>query len=152
MKTIESTRLIHAPIDQVFAVISDVEQFAAAVPQIKKVDYLSERRSGVGTRYRETRESNGKTQSIELEVTELVTCDRIRMVSDAGGAVWDTLFTVKQNGDAVELSMQMQVRPHHFVAGLFNRLIRGMVVKGVEADMDAIRAHCESGRSESGDI
>jgi hypothetical protein len=65
------------------------------------------------------------------------------MISDAGGTVWDTVFTVAQVGDAVALTMVMEATPHNFLARVMNRLIKGMVVKGVESDMDAVKAYCE---------
>ena len=67
------------------------------------------------------------------------------MISDAGGTIWDTVFSVSQAGGDVELKMQMDVRPYKLLAKMTNALIRSMVMKGVESDMDAIKSFCESG-------
>ena len=78
----------------VFRTVAHVEQFSQAVPGILRVEFLSEVKSGVGARFRETRMMMGREASTELEVTEYVENERVRIVSEAGGALWDTVFTV----------------------------------------------------------
>lgn len=144
MKPIITLRTINAPLERVFQTISDVRNFRQAVPQITNVEFLSDLQQGAGTRFRETRMIHNREQSVDLEVAEYVENERVRMVSDAGGTVWDTLFSVSQARNAVELKMQMDVRPYKFYARIMNVLIRGMVVKGVESDMDAVKLYCET--------
>lgn len=143
MKPIVATRLIQAPLDQVFETISDVRNFRNAVAHIVRIEFLTEQQTGVGTRFRETRLMNGREASVEIEVTEFVTNEKVRMVSDAGGTVWDSVFSTGQVGDDVELQLQMNVEPYRLFAKIINPLIRGMVVKGVESDMDAVKEYCE---------
>ena len=143
MRTIETTRMIAAPIEEVFAAISGPEGFSKAVPHIKEIEFLTDQKTGAGTRFRETRIMNGREATVELEVAELVENERVRMVSDAGGTVWDSVFTLKEKGDQVEMRMAMEAKPHKLMARIMNPLIRSMVVKGVEADMDHIKQYCE---------
>ena len=78
------------------------------------------------------------------------TTDRVvRFVADEGGTIWDTMFTVSKGSDNVTLEMQMDIKPHTLVARIMTRLIRGMVVKGVETDMNAVKAFCESKREQA---
>ncbi|MEL7497489.1 MAG: SRPBCC family protein [Planctomycetota bacterium] len=144
MKSIHITRTIDAPLELVFQTVSDVRNFSKAVPHIQKIEFITEQQSGAGTRFRETRLMNGRESTVELEVTELIENDRVRMISDAGGTIWDTVFTVSQVADKVTLDMNMDVRPHTLMARIMTPWIRGMVVKGVENDMDAIKQFCES--------
>ena len=137
-------RSIDAPKEGVFAVVSDITNFSKAVTHITAVEFLSEQRTGVGARFRETREMRGREHSQVLEVTEYVENDRVRMVSDAGGTIWDSLFTVTSDGDGTLLRLEMDARPHTLVARLVTPLIRGMVTKEVGKDMDAIKTYCES--------
>ncbi|MCE2540939.1 MAG: SRPBCC family protein [Acidobacteria bacterium] len=90
MANVTVTRRIDAPADVVFRVVAHVEQFSQAVPGILRVEFLSEVKSGVGARFRETRMMMGREASTELEVTEYVENERVRIVSEAGGALWDT--------------------------------------------------------------
>ena len=144
MKSIQTSRLIEAPLNRVFQTISDARNFCKAIPHITKVEFISEQEVGVGTRFRETRIMNGRTESVELEVTEYVENDRIRLVSDAGGTIWDTVFTVAETSEGVDMKMNMDVTPHTFLARIMNVLIQRMVVKGVESDMDSVKQFCES--------
>ena len=96
MSRITVTRTIDAPLDVVFRTVADIRQFSKALPRIVKFEFLSEVKSGVGTRFRETRLMKGKEATTELEVTEFIENDRIRLVADDHhGTVWDTLFAVK---------------------------------------------------------
>lgn len=145
MKTITVTRSIGASRDEVFATVADIKNYSRAVPHITHVEFLTEQQVGVGTRFRETRLMKGREHTTELEVTEYIENDRVRMVADAGGTVWDSTFTVREADGATVLQLRMEARAHKLMAKLFNRLIRGMVVKGVEADIDAVKQHCEHG-------
>jgi uncharacterized membrane protein len=143
MKQVSTDRLINAPVDRVFDTIATASGFSSAVPHIVSVEMLSEQKRGVGTRFRETRLMRGKEAITELEVTEFVENDRVRFVSDAGGTIWDTVFTVAAEGDDCRLRMVMDARPHAFLARIVTPMIMGMVAKAVEADMDAIKKYCE---------
>ena len=145
MKPIIVSRKINAPLNLVFQTVSDVRMFREAVPHITNVEFLSNQQRGVGTRFRETRIMNGREHSVDLKVTEYTENERVRLVSDAGGTIWDTVFSVTQGARNIELKMQMDIRPYRFLAGIMNVLIRGMVVKGVQSDMDAVKAFCEAG-------
>ena len=65
------TRTVQAPADRVFRTVSDIREFARAVPDVLGVEFLSEARTGVGTRFRETRRFGKREAATELEVTEL---------------------------------------------------------------------------------
>ena len=143
MANVAVTRSIDAPVDVVFRTIAHVEQFSQAVPGILRVEFLSEVKSGVGARFRETRVMMGREASTELEITEYVENDRVRIVSEAGGALWDTVFTVARDGEGTELKMVMEARPQTLSARMTVPLIIGTVRKAVEEDMDAIKSYCE---------
>jgi carbon monoxide dehydrogenase subunit G len=138
-----ATRSIAAPVARVFETVAHVDRFQEAVPHITDVEFLTETHSGVGTRFRETRLMRGREASTELEVTEYVPDERVRLVSDAGGTIWDTVFTVQADGAGTELSMVMDARPYKLTARVVNPMISRMLTKALEADMDAVKAYCE---------
>ena len=143
MKTLRTTRMIDAPPDRVFEIVSNVENFAKAVPQIVKVERLSEAARGVGVRFRETRLMKGREATTELEITEFIANERVRLVSEAGGAIWDSLFAVTPRDGGSTLELAMEARPQSLIARLTTPLIMGVVGKAVESDMDAVKAYCE---------
>ena len=140
------TRTIGAPVDAVFDTIADPVNYTKAVPEIVKVEFLTDQRTGAGTRFRETREMRGRATATELEVTEYVRNERVRLVSRAGGTVWDSVFTVSPTEDdrGTRLELVMEARPYRLLARVFVPLMKGVVAKAVAGDMDAVKAYLES--------
>ncbi len=143
MAQVTVQRHIAAPVDRVFQAVAHIENFAKAVPQISNVEFLTESHVGVGTRFRETRVMHGKEASTELEVTEYEPNDRVRLVADSHGTVWDTVFTVKPANGGTDLEMVMDAKAYKLLAKLMNPLVCRMISKYVAADMDAVKAYCE---------
>lgn len=148
MSRITVSHAIEAPVATVFNVVTDIERMPQSNPDVVKVEFLSDQRTGAGTRFRETRSSKGKEMVTELELTEFVPNERARFVTDAGGTVWDTVFTFRPTGSpqgsATELEIQLDARAHKLLAKIMNPLIKGMVRRGMEKHMTALCAYCES--------
>jgi len=134
---------INAPVERVFDVISDMRNFSKALPHITHVEFLTEQKSGLGTRFRETRTMNGKEHQTELEVTEFEPNGRIRMVAEQGGTIWDSLFTVTPGAGGTELKLEMDAIANGILAKVMNVLIKRMVQKQIERDLDGVKAYCE---------
>lgn len=146
MKSIHCSRTIDAELGRVFQVVSDVRNFRQAVPHIIRIEFTTERQAGIGTRFRETRVMHGREHTVELEVAEYVENETVRMIADAGGTRWDTHFTVSQVANGTKLDLRMDISPQTWIARVFNPLIRGMVVRGVESDLASVKDFCESDR------
>ena len=134
---------IDAPIDRVFATVSDIRNMSEALPHVIRYEFLTEQQSGEGTRFREVRLMQGREEETELEVTEFVENDHVRMVSDSHGTIWDTVFKVREDGDQTRLTMTMDARPYKLMQRIMVPLIKGMVTKAVDNDMDMVKAYCE---------
>lgn len=143
MRHIAISKVIHAPPAFVFQTVADIMNFSEAVPEIKDVEFLSESRVGIGTKFRETRMMRGKEYKTVLEVTEYVNNDHVRMVADEGGTVWDSLFSVALRGESTQLNMRMDVRPYKLMSKIIAPLILGVVQRGVEENLDSIKVYCE---------
>lgn len=123
--------------------ISDINNFSKSIPDVINVEFLSDVKSGVGTRFRETRLMKGKEAMTELEVTEFVENDHVRYVTDSHGTVWDTVMSVKAVDDKTDLTLIMDARPHKFMQKKVVPMIKGMISKALEKDMDSVKAYCE---------
>lgn len=143
MTTTTSSITIAAPVEDVFDTVAHIDRFSEAVPSIREVEFLSEVRRGVGTRFREIREMNGREGSTVLEVIEYEQNERVRIVSDAGGATWDTVFTTMPTTNGTELAMVMEAKPHTLLARISTPMIKGMVAKAIQSDLDAVKEFCE---------
>lgn len=138
------TRTIAAPVERVFRTVSDVREFSKAVPTVVDVEFLSESRTGTGTRFRETRTFGKREASTELEVVDHVENRRVRLVSEAGGTVWDSVFSVRPEGDVTVLELVMEAAPRTLLARITTPLMKPVVRRALEKDMDAIKSFCEA--------
>ncbi len=144
MSTTIVKRSIAAPVDVVFRAVADVNQFSQALQHIVKVEFLSETKTGLGTRFRETRLLHGKENTTELHVTEFVENDHVRLVADSQGTVWDTVFTVRPADEKTLLTMRMDAHSKSLATRALVFLISGLVRRAIEKDLDAVKAFCES--------
>lgn len=145
MSQIVITRMIKAPVDRVFATVADIRNYANAVPAITEVDILTEQETGVGTRFREARWMKNREVATELEVTEYVENERVRLIADSHGAVWDSVFTVRPADGGTELVLTMESRAGGLIPRILNWLMSGMYRKALGQEMDAVKTFCEEG-------
>lgn len=144
MGTISLTTTIEAPLEKVFHTVADIRNFSKAVPDIVDVEMLSEVTSGEGARFREKRVINGREAATELEVTDYVENERIRLVADSHGTVWDSVFTVSESNGHTELTLVMEAKPYKLLSRLMNLLMKGTMTKALRKDMEAVKRYCES--------
>ena len=85
----------------------------------------------------------GKESATELEVTEYVANDRIRLVADSHGTIWDSLFAVRAVPEGTELTMTMEAKAHQLIAKLMNPIVMPAVSGAVEEDLDLVKRYCE---------
>lgn len=149
MKPIVVSRDIDAPKSVVFQTVADVREFAKANPKIVKYEFLTDQQSGEGTRFRETRILGGKEACTELEVTEFVENDHIRLVANSHGTIWDTVISVNENHGATTLTLRMEAHSYRLLARLINFLFQGMIQKEVAKDLDQVKSYCERLQSTS---
>ncbi|MFC2088798.1 SRPBCC family protein [Calditrichota bacterium] len=143
MVRITVSRKINAVIDLVFKSVADISNLSYVVPDVVKVEIISEKTSGVGTCFSETRLMKGKESVTELEVTEYIENERIRMVADCHGTIWDSVFTVKAKGDFCELELVMDAKAHKILPKILNPMMKGLYKRGLEKHMDAVKFYCE---------
>lgn len=144
MSTISVTTTIKAPLEEVFQTVADIRIFSEAVPDIVEMEMLSEVSTGKGTRFRETRMINGKEAITELEVTEYVENERIRLVADSHGTVWDSVFTVSESHNHTELKLVMEAKAYKLLPKLMNPFMKGFMKKALQKDMEAVKNYCEN--------
>lgn len=149
MTQITVTRTIDAPIETVFKTVADIREFPKAVPAVVNVEILSEVQSGLGARFRETRLFGGKEAAEEFEVTEYVENDRIRLVTDSHGTVWDSVFQVSREDQATRLTLTMNAKAYKLLPKLINPLMKGMIQSAVGKDMDSIKSYCEQAATDA---
>jgi hypothetical protein len=152
-------RRIYASHDIVFSAVADARAFARAVPGVIGFEFLSDVRSGPGTRFRRIRSTpvsgdnrvarcradidNGEIEVSDFEVTEYVKNKRLRVVNETRGVVWDSIFTITPTRNATLLTMRSEVRSHPLIARLVMPIVAFFRRKAVEAEIEAVKVYCE---------
>jgi polyketide cyclase/dehydrase/lipid transport protein len=143
LTTVSVTKLINAPEEKVFMAVSDISNLPKTNPDIIKIEFQSDLKSGIGTKFRETRIMNRKESVTDLEVTEYEENSYIRMVADSHGTIWDSIFTIKMVGEQTELKLTMDAKSQKLLPKLLNPLFKGLYKKGLEKHMEAVKSFCE---------
>lgn len=144
MNRVTLVEIIEAPAETVWSIISDVERLPDREEAVEKIEFLTDQRTGPGTRFRETRSMGSRSVDTELEITESVPNESIRFVSDTGGTVWDTVYRCHPEGSSTHLEIDMDARPQKLRARLMLFLIMPMVRKGMTKHLESLKAYCES--------
>ena len=87
----------------------------------------------------------GREACTELEVTEWVENDHVRLVAGTHGTTWDSVFAVVPAPGGTRLTLTMDGRASALLPRIMMLLIHGMVQRAVEGDMDSLKAFCERG-------
>lgn len=139
-----SSRIIDAPLETVFDVVAHVENFPKAVPEIAEVEILGDIRSGLGTRFRETRNIKGRIVANEIEVTDYQPNAIARTEFVTGNIIWDSVFAVSPHADGTLLTLEMEAKPKKFLARLMLGPMMKIIRTHIESDMDAVKMYCEN--------
>ena len=151
MATITVSTNVSAPIDQVFAVFTDIDKLAERIPAITALEKLTEGPFGEGTRWRETRLMFKKEATEEMWVTGFDSPNRYTVVAESHGMRYATVFLFTTEGDGTNVSWTFTGTALTFgakiMAPIFNLMMTGIMKKCMRGDLEALREVCE--RSES---
>ena len=143
MASVTVIRSIQAPVNIVFHTVADADQFAKAIIGVTKLEFLSTHTTGHGTRFRQSRSINGKETAMDFEIAEYVKDERVRIINETHGTIWDSLITLEVQGPTTKLTMHMTAKSNRLVPKLLLPLICLFIAKAVGKDFDAVKMYCE---------
>lgn len=147
MAKIELSTQINAPVDRVFDLFTDFERMSERVPQIKRLEVLTEGPVGKGTRFRETRVMFGKEATETLEVTDFQPGRRCAIGCDTCGSRFETVFTFRPQGGGTLVEQVTTCTPLTFMAKVMTPLslmMMGPMKKAMQGDLDTMKRVAES--------
>jgi carbon monoxide dehydrogenase subunit G len=146
MATVTVTNHIAAPVDRVFQFFTDIESGTPHVSGIKKIELLTSGPFRLGTRWRETREVLGVTDSAEMEVTSFDRDKTYTITHHKAGVRIDTLFWFEPVGAQTKVSVEFEIDsaglPPGFLTPL-NWAIAGKVRDVIGHDLADLKASLE---------
>jgi uncharacterized membrane protein len=143
------SRVVAAPAQQVWEVVTDLEASPAVMTAIDHVERLDDRPGfGVGTRWRETRTMFGKQATEEMEVTAVDAPHGYTVVAVNGSTTYTSTITVTPLGsERCELAMSFAGRSSGLVGRVLvatvGRLFAGATRRSLQQDLEDIAAHVE---------
>jgi uncharacterized membrane protein len=148
MSEIRFKKIVHAPIQHVFAAFSDFENAAERVKEIESVEMLTDGPVGVGTRFRETRLIFGREASEELEVTKFVAPESMAIEAVSCGSHYRTDFGFQTlEGGRTQVDVLLRVTPRTLIAKMMKPLaflMKRTMRKMLDADFEQIKQFSES--------
>jgi carbon monoxide dehydrogenase subunit G len=122
MATAKVSSQIAAPVDQVFAIFTDIEHGAAHVSGIKQIERLTQGRFSLGTRWRETRQVLGRLDDAEMEVTALEWNRNYTITHHKAGIRINAEFTFEPTADGTRVSVEFAMGHGGLPPGLLTPL------------------------------
>ena len=92
---------------------------------------------------RSIRNTKGKESITELEVTEYIIDKKARMVAESNGVIWDTIFEFEELSGSTRSTLTMMATAQKFLPKIMIALIKGMIRKNIERDVENIKSYCE---------
>jgi carbon monoxide dehydrogenase subunit G len=130
--------------EAVWSVITDIENGAAFISGIEKIEIADKPESGlVGLTWRETRMYFGNLATVEKRITEGVENEFYKTRAEDSGFVFETTMKIEESGSGVVLTSSHDSQPQGFVAKLKSApmfLFKGVVRKALLQDLNDIKA------------
>jgi uncharacterized protein YndB with AHSA1/START domain len=123
------SREIAAPLDEVFALFTDIEHGFEHVSGIKGVEMLTFGEFRLGTKWRETRELLGRPDDAEMEITAFDRNRGYTITHHKAGVRVDTTFTFEPVTAGTLVSIEFALNPHGLPLALLSPLEWAMAGK-----------------------
>jgi carbon monoxide dehydrogenase subunit G len=152
MASINVTRRIEAPPQQVFEALSDLRNAADRVSGITRIEMLTDGEIGVGTRFRETRVMFKREATEEMEVTAFEPGRGYTLECNSCGCHYLSRISVAPDGSGTMVEMDTVARPVSVMARLMapvSKLMMGPMRKCLEKDLDDIKTALEASAGEA---
>jgi carbon monoxide dehydrogenase subunit G len=144
------TQHINAPAEKVWAVISDIPGSAATLSGIDAIQMLTDGPYAEGTRWKETRTMMGRSETVELWVSQADPPRSTTVKALQGGADYTTRFALaeRDGGTDVTLTFGAEVlKPTRFskvLMAVFGPIGMRITRKALAKDLAEIAAKAES--------
>jgi len=144
---VEAKVTINGTKEAVWTAITDIENAAAIISGIKKIEVVERPASGlVGLRWNETRILFGDSATVEKVITDAGENEFYKTRAEDSGFVFLTTMRLSAGEGGVTLTSSHETKPQGIVARLKSLpmfLFKGMIKKAILQDLDDINAAIE---------
>jgi uncharacterized protein YndB with AHSA1/START domain len=118
MATITVSDFVAAPVERVFQLFTDIEHGSAHVSDIKRIEMLTSGPVRRGTRWRETRDTMGVSDSAEMEITSFERNRTYTISHHKAGVQIDTTFWFEAVLGGTNVSVEFELESGGLPPGL----------------------------------
>lgn len=119
---------IPQPKDEVFAFAVNMDNFTEVMPNVVKVEKVTEGPVGVGTQYKETREIRGREASSTIEVVDYVSNEKYSVESALEGLRTVYHYRFSESNGETKIRFECEIHAFTFkmklVKPLFKRIMK----------------------------
>lgn len=131
----------------VWAAMTDIENAAAIVSGIMKIEVLEKPANGlIGLRWRETRLLFGKPASVDKWITDAVENEFCKTRAEDSGFVFETTMRLSESSSGVTLASAHETTPQGIAARIKSLpmvLFKGVIRKAILQDLNDIKTAVE---------
>jgi len=130
--------------------VIDFARTPERIPEIKKIELLTDGPIGVGTKFKETRVMFGKEATETFEIVEFIPDHLMTMVALSCGAEYRVEHRFHPDGPGTRLELEFHIRAVSLYAKLFRPLgwlMKGMMKKGIAKDLDRLAESVDGPRA-----
>lgn len=144
MGHVERTSEIKAPVEKVWAIVTDLERIPEWAKDVKKEEITSKQRSGVGTTFREVGVMYGRRYELDAEMTEFVENKKFAFRTTSG-TKWKGSWTLKPTKAGTQLTYAADYNLGYSIFGkIFDKLsFHGRMEKRIDGWMENIKSLTE---------
>ncbi len=137
---------VNAAPARVFAVMTDLVNASAIIPEIVKTEMLTPGAFGAGTRWRETRKMMGKEATVELTVTECRPNAGYTVTCEAMGTKFISRFDFRPSGGGCAVEVNVDMESKGLMAKMAAAAMKGPMKTTIQRDLERIKAAAETVR------
>jgi carbon monoxide dehydrogenase subunit G len=148
---IELDIAINGTKEEIWNVISDIENSVNTIEGIENIEILEKPNSGlVGLKWIETRKLFGKTATETMWITESVENSHYHTRAESHGAIYTTRLSISEHDRGSLLTMEFSSKTLNFGAKLmsviFGSMFKNATKKVVVKDLEDIKIAVEQGK------
>ncbi|MBN9522281.1 SRPBCC family protein [bacterium] len=144
---VEAQVAVNGPKAAVWAVLTNIENAAAIIRGIEKIEVLEKPTTGlVGLKWRETRMLFGEPATAEKRITDAAENEFYKTRAEDNGFVFLTTMRISESSSGITLLSSHETKPQSLVARfksipLF--LFKGVIKKAILQDLNDIKSAVE---------
>lgn len=137
---------VHAPLDRVFDVFTDVTRAEERLSNVAALEMLTPGPVGVGTRWRETRRMMGQEDTEEMGISAFDPPNSYTVTAESRGARYHTTFRFVAEGEGTAVTMHFEAVAVSLFAKLLSLtgiIFKNATEKALLSDLEDLQRACE---------